>query len=79
MSVTRRVGFVDDVVRHSYDDDGVVSVNTGGITSFSAGVDGDDTVVADTDVSVVNKRIAVDIHLYIPYLHLGSLGGLVCI
>jgi hypothetical protein len=35
-----------------------VSVNTDGITSFSAGVDDDDTVVADTGVSVVNKRIA---------------------
>ena len=37
----------------------VVSINTGGITSFSAGVDGDDTVVADTGVSVVNKRLAI--------------------
>ena len=54
---TRRVGFVDDVVRHSYDDDGVVSVNTGGITSFSAGVDGVDTAT-DDDASVVHKRIA---------------------
>jgi hypothetical protein len=36
-----------------------VSVNTGGITSFSAGVDGDGTVGAGTGVSVVNKRIAI--------------------
>ena len=34
----RRVGFDDDVVRHSYDADGVVSVNAGGHTSLSAGV-----------------------------------------
>ena len=53
----RRVGFDDEVVRHSYDDDGVVSVNTGGITSFSAGVDGVGTV-SDDDAPVVHKRIA---------------------
>ena len=53
----RRVGFDDEVVRHSYDDDGVVSVNAGGITSFSAGVDGVDTV-SDDDAPVVHKRIA---------------------
>ena len=38
---------------------GVVSINTGGITSFSADVDGDDTVVTDTGVSVVNKTYCV--------------------
>ncbi len=58
VSVTRRVGFVDDVVRHFYDADSVVSVNTGGHTSLSGGVAMNDTVVADTDVSVVHKRIA---------------------
>ncbi len=36
-----------------------MSVNTGGITSFSAGVDGDGTVGAGMGVSVVNKRIAI--------------------
>ncbi len=51
--------FVDNDVRYSYDSDDVVSVNTGGITSFSAGVDGDGAVGAGTGVSVVNKRIAI--------------------
>ncbi len=50
---------VDNDVRYSNDSDDVVSVNTGGITSFSAGVDGDGTVGAGTGVSVVNKRIAI--------------------
>jgi hypothetical protein len=59
VSVTKKVGFVDHVIRYSYDADDVVSVNTGGITSFSAGVDGDGTVGAGTGVSVVNKRIAI--------------------
>ena len=47
---TRRVGFVDDVVRHCYDADSIVSVNTGGHTSLSAGVDMHD--------AVAHKRIA---------------------
>jgi hypothetical protein len=56
VSVTRRVRFVDDVVRHSYDDSGVVPVNTSGITCFSAGVDGVDAV-SDDDVSIVHINV----------------------
>ena len=50
----RRVGFDDQVVRHSYDAGSVVSVNAGGHTSLSAGVDMNDTVLPP----VVHKRIA---------------------
>ncbi len=50
----RRVGFDDDVVRYSYDAGSVVSVNAGGHTSLSAGVDMNNTVLPP----VVHKRIA---------------------
>ena len=50
----RRVGFDDQVVRHSYDAGSVVSVNAGGHTSLSAGVDMNNTVLPP----VVHKRIA---------------------
>jgi hypothetical protein len=50
----RRVGFDDQVVRHYYDAGSVVSVNAGGHTSLSAGVDMNNTVLPP----VVHKRIA---------------------
>jgi len=50
----RRVEFDDQVVRHSYDAGSVVSVNAGGHTSLSAGVDMNNTVLPP----VVHKRIA---------------------
>ncbi len=79
VSVTKKVGFVSGDVLSSCDSDGVVSVNTGGITSFSAGVDGDGTVVADTGVSVVNKsrlRLLVVIFVRLTVLFLLKRAGI---